>query len=110
MLEDTEVTLPQRGRLDRMLRRTFLSLRNKNFRLYFIGQLVSNTGNWLTNVALTLLVLAITHSGLDVGLLAACQYGPILLLSAWGGAIADPGNKRSLLFIAQGLEMAQSAA
>jgi len=51
-------------------------LRNRNFRLYFTGQLISNTGNWLTNVALVLLVLKITGSGLDVGLLAACQFGP----------------------------------
>ncbi len=89
-------------------RKTFLSLRNRNFRLYFIGQLVSNTGNWLTSVALTLLVLEITGSGLAVGVLAACQYGPILFLSAWAGAIADRGDKRRLLLLTQGLEMAQS--
>jgi hypothetical protein len=47
-------------------RKIFLSLRNRNFRLYFSGQLVSNTGNWLTSVALTLLVLEITGSGLAV--------------------------------------------
>ena len=33
------------------MRRTFLALRNRNFRLFFVGQLISNTGNWLTNVA-----------------------------------------------------------
>ena len=91
------------------MKKTFLSLRNRNFRLYFIGQLISNTGNWLTNVALTLLVLKLTHSGLDVGLLAACQYGPILFLSAWGGAIADRTDKRRMLIITQALEMLQSA-
>lgn len=89
---------------------TFLALRNRNFRLYFRGQLVSNTGNWLTNVAITLLVLDITDSGLAVGLLAACQYGPILLLSAWAGAIADRLDKRRLLIVTQSLEMAQSFA
>lgn len=46
---------PVARRLSRALRSTFLSLRNRNFRLYFIGQLISNTGNWLTNVALVLL-------------------------------------------------------
>jgi MFS family permease len=89
---------------------TFLALRNRNFRLYFRGQLVSNTGNWLTNVALTLLVLDITGSGFAVGLLAAFQYGPILLLSAWAGAIADRLDKRRLLMLTQSLEMAQSFA
>ena len=96
------------GTLSRTLRKTFLSLRNRNFRLYFIGQLISNTGNWLTNVALILLVLKITGSGLAVGLLAACQFGPILLLSAWAGAVADRSDKRKLLLVTQSLEMAQS--
>jgi hypothetical protein len=59
------------------MRKTFLALRNRNFRLFFVGQLISNTGNWLTNVALTLLVLKITGSGLDVGILAGFQFGPI---------------------------------
>ena len=90
------------------LHKTFYSLRTRNFRLYFTGQLISNTGNWLTNVALILLVLKVTNSGLDVGFLAACQYGPILFLSAWAGAIADRFDKRKMLLLTQSLEMAQS--
>jgi MFS family permease len=87
---------------------TFISLRNRNFRLFFIGQSISNTGNWLTNVALTLLVLKLTKSGFAVGLSAACQYGPILFLSPWAGAIADRSDKRRALLLTQTLEMAQS--
>jgi hypothetical protein len=87
-------------------RRTFRSLRTRNFRLFFFGQLVSNTGNWLTNVALTLLVLHLSGSGIAVGALTAAQFGPILVLSAWAGAIADRSDKRKLLFVTQGLEMA----
>src|SRR5215475_5413388 len=83
--------------ISRTAKQTFLSLRNRNFRLFFIGQMISNTGNWLTNVAITLLVLNLTQSGLAVGLLAACEYGPILFLSPWAGAIADGMNKRKLL-------------
>ena len=94
--------------LGQTLGRTFLSLRTRNFRLYFTGQIVSNTGNWLTNVALTLLVLKITGSGFKVGLLAACQYGPILFLAVWAGSIADRSDKRLLLFVTQTLEMGQS--
>jgi MFS family permease len=95
-------------RFGRTLKKTFLSLRNRNFRLYFVGQLISNTGNWLTNIALTLLVLKLTHSGLAVGVLAAFQYGPILFLSAWAGAIADRSDKRKMLYWTQSLEMAES--
>ncbi|HEY4218698.1 MAG TPA: MFS transporter [Gemmatimonadaceae bacterium] len=92
----------------RMLAKTFLSLRNRNFRLFFIGQTISNTGNWLTNIALTLLVLKLTGSGFAVGAVTACQYGPILFLSAWGGAIADRSDKRKMLLVTQTIEMAQS--
>jgi MFS family permease len=90
-------------------RRTFLSLRNRNFRLFFFGQLVSNTGNWLTNVALTLLILHLTNSGLAVGALTAAQFGPILFLSPFAGALADRSDKRRMLFVTQSLEMCQSA-
>jgi MFS family permease len=57
---------------------------------------------------MTLLVLHLTDSGLAVGGLAACQFGPILLLSAWGGAIADRSNKRRLMMVTQSVEMVQS--
>jgi MFS family permease len=90
--------------------RTLSSLRSRNFRLFFIGQTVSNTGNWLTLVALTLLVLHRTGSGVAVGVLSACQFGPILLLSAWAGVIIDRHDKRNLLFVTQSLEMCQSFA
>lgn len=96
------------GPVIRVIKKTFFSLRNRNFRLYFIGQLISNTGNWLTNVALILLVLKITGSGFDVGLLTACQFGPILFLSLWAGSIADKVDKRRLLLVTQSLEMLQS--
>ena len=92
------------------VRRTLSSFRSRNFRLFFIGQTVSNTGNWLTMVALTLLVLERTGSGVAVGIMAACQFGPILLLSAWAGVIVDRSNKRRLLFTTQTLEMCQSFA
>jgi MFS family permease len=95
-------------RLSRALRVTFLSLRSRNFRLFFIGQTISNTGNWLTRVALILLVLKISGSGFAVGVLAACQFGPILLLSPSAGALADRSDKRHLLLLTQSLEMAQS--
>lgn len=96
--------------LKRIFGSTFLSLRNRNFRLFFIGQLISNTGNWLTNVAIILLVLKITGSGFDVGLLTACQFGPIFFLSAWAGALADRLDKRRLLLVTQSLEMLQSVS
>jgi MFS family permease len=93
--------------LDAVTRR-FAALRTRNFRLFFIGQLISNSGNWLTLVALTLLVLHLTNSGVAVGLLSACQFGPILVLSAFAGLIADRSNKLRLLKFTQAGEMCQS--
>src|ERR1039458_7216849 len=90
------------------VRRTLMSLRSRNFRLFFVGQTISQTGNWLTNVALSLVILHRTGSGVAVGLVAACQYGPILLLSAWAGVIVDRTSKRNLLYVTQALEMCES--
>ena len=89
-------------------RRTFRSLRQRNFRLFFFGQLVSQVGTWLTMIALTLLVLSLTHSGVAIGVLVACQFLPILLFGAYGGLVADRSDKRRLLVITQTLEMGQS--
>jgi MFS family permease len=86
------------------------ALRSRNFRLFFIGQLISNSGNWLTMVALTLLVLHLTNSGVAVGALSACQFGPILVLSPFAGLVADRSNKLRLLKTTQIGEMCQSVA
>ncbi len=93
---------------DGFVARTLASLRSRNFRLFFIGQTVSNTGNWLTMVAITLLVLQRTGSGVAVGVLSACQFGPFLLLSAWAGVVVDRHDKLRLLTTTQLLEMGQS--
>ncbi len=89
---------------------TFDSLRVRNFRLFFSGQLISQIGNWLTLIAQALLVLKLTDSGVALGLLAACQFGPVLLLGAWAGLVADRSDKRKLLIIVQVFAMVQSFA
>jgi len=91
-------------------RETFASMRVRNFRLFFEGQLVSQVGNWLTLIAQTLLVFELTHSGVALGLLAAAQFGPVLVLGPWAGLVADRSDKRRLLLIVQVIAMAQSFA
>lgn len=73
---------------------TFRSLTHRKFRLFFAGQLISQTGTWLTMITQTLLVLHLAESagmssGIAVGVLTACQFAPVLLLGAWAGAVAD---------------------
>ncbi len=87
---------------------TFASLSNRNLRLFFGGQLISQVGKWLTMVALTLLVLDLTESGVALGLLAAAQYGPVLVVGPFAGLIADRSDKRKLLFAVQSLGMVQT--
>lgn len=89
---------------------TFRSLGVRNFRLFFVGQLVSQVGNWMTLVAETLLVLRLTDDGIAVGALAACQFLPVLVLGPWSGLLADRADKRRLLLVVQTYAMAQSFA
>jgi MFS family permease len=97
-------------RIGLMTRETFASMRVRNFRLFFTGQLISQVGNWLTLIAQTLLVFELTHSGVAVGLLAAAQFGPVLIIGPWAGLVADRSDKRRLLMIVQAIAMAQSFA
>jgi len=80
---------------------TFRSLRTRNYRLFFFGQLVSASGTWMQSVALGWLVLRLTGSGFDVGLVTALQFLPMLLIGTWGGVIADRFDKRRTLMVTQ---------
>ncbi len=77
------------------------SLKIRNYRLYFSGQLISLTGTWAQRVAQDWLVLQLTNSGSALGIVTACQFAPALLLSLYGGALADRGDKRKLLLTTQ---------
>jgi MFS family permease len=96
--------------ISRFSNETFSSLRIRNFRLFFLGQGISQIGNWLTLITQTLLVLHLTGSGVAVGLLTACQFAPVLLFGAFAGLIADRSDKRKLLITVQFFAMAQSFA
>jgi MFS family permease len=85
------------------LRRSFTSLQIPNYRRYFAGQLVSLSGNWMQVVAEIWLILTLTGSGLAVGVTTALQFLPMLLIGAWGGALADRVDKHRLLMITQAL-------
>ena len=55
-------------------------------------------------------MLHLTGNGVAVGVLTACQFGPVLFLGAWAGLVADRSDKRKLLVIVQSVAMAQSFA
>jgi MFS family permease len=82
--------------------RTFHAVsHSRNFRLFFIGQGISVTGTWVQSVASAWLVLQLTHSGVALGIQAALNFGPILILGAFGGLLADRRDKRSILITTQ---------
>ncbi|MDQ1355700.1 MAG: hypothetical protein QOF20_2466 [Acidimicrobiaceae bacterium] len=89
---------------------TFRSMRSRNYRLYFYGQLVSTSGTWMQTVALGWLVLRITNSGFAVGVVTALQFLPMLLLGTYGGVIADRLEKRRTLIATQAGMAVSSAA
>ena len=83
------------------LRRTFRSLRTHNFRLYAAGQALSLIGTWMQRLGQEWLVLELTGSGSWLGVVAALQFLPLLLIGPWGGLVADRVDKRRLLLITQ---------
>jgi MFS family permease len=89
---------------------TFESLRVRNFRYYFAGQATSLVGTWMQSTAQAWLVLQLTGSGVDLGVVVALQTLPILLLGPVGGAIADRFGKYRILFWTQALAGVQAGA
>ena len=89
---------------------TFRSLRSRNFQLFFAGQIISQTGTWMQMVAIGLLVLDLTDSGVAVGLVTAAQFLPILVLGAWGGVLADRRDRHHLLLIMNAIGAAVALA
>jgi len=67
----------------------FESLRSRNYRLFFVGELVSHTGGWMHNMAEAWLVLQLTDSGAAVGATFACRFAPVFVFGLWGGSIVD---------------------
>jgi MFS family permease len=89
---------------------TFRSLRHhRNYRLYFLGQIVSLAGTWMQNVALTWLVLELSRSPLSVGVLAFWRFIPYTVLGLGAGVIADRFDCRRVLMISQAGAMVLSA-
>ncbi|KOX21121.1 MULTISPECIES: MFS transporter [unclassified Streptomyces] len=80
---------------------TFSSLKIRNYRLFFTGAIVSNTGTWMARITQDWLVLSLTGSAAAVGITTALQFLPMLLFGLYGGVIADRYPKRQLLLVSQ---------
>jgi MFS family permease len=86
------------SRLADEVRKTFSSMHvSRNFRLFFVGQLISVTGTWVNWTAGAVLVLRLTDSGIALGIEAALLFLPVLLFGVWAGSLADRFDKRRIL-------------
>lgn len=90
------------------LLRTFIALRHRNFRLFWFGQLISLIGTWMQTTAQAWLVLELTHSAWLLGVVGALQFLPVMVLSLYGGVLADRLPKRTVLLFTQSSAMLQA--
>jgi MFS family permease len=79
----------------------FRSLRHRNFRLFWFGQLISLIGTWMQNVGQAWLVLELTHSSLKLGIVSALQFLPMLFLSLPSGPFIDYFDRRKIIIWTQ---------
>ena len=81
---------------------TFRALRHRDYRLLWMGLAVSAVGTWMQIVALSLLVLKITHgSALALGTVSLAQALSFFFFALLGGSVADRIDKRRLLLFTQ---------
>src|SRR6476469_1176339 len=83
---------------------------HRNFRLFWSGQTVSLIGTWMQQVGQGWLALELTNSAFMVGVVAAAGSFPVLLLSLYGGVIADRRSKLRIVIICQALLLCEAAA
>jgi MFS family permease len=101
--EGTEPVAPPRsaGLLAALRQTTFRSLRHRNYRRYFFGQIVSFTGTWMQSAALMWLLYERTGDLRWPSYLLVAQVGPTVLFGPWGGSLADRFPKRRLIMLTQ---------
>jgi MFS family permease len=81
------------------------ALRHRDFRLFWSGNLLSNIGTWMQNIAQGWLVLQLTNSAFWLGVVGFAASAPILLFALIGGVIADHVDRRKLLMVTQSAMM-----
>lgn len=96
--------------LKRLESRTFASLRYRNYRLFFAGQIVSQTGSWMQRIALGWFVLQLTHSAFAVGVMAFAQFVPFMAFGLFAGVITDRLDARRLVLSTQAAQLVTAVA
>jgi MFS family permease len=105
--EEALAVVPAQPPVSRALR-AISALRQRNFRLFWSGQLVSVMGSWMQTIGQAWLVLELTHNAFQLGVVGALQWLPVLLFSVVAGVFADHWPKRRVLLITQSAAMIQA--
>src|SRR5947208_12303472 len=87
----------------------FSSLRHRDFRLLWLGQIISVTGSQMQMVAINWHIYLLTHSALALGMVGFFRAGPIILCSLLGGVVADVTDRRRLMMVTQSVMLTCSA-
>ncbi|MEZ5378687.1 MAG: MFS transporter [Acidimicrobiales bacterium] len=77
------------------------ALRHRDFRVFLIGAVASNTGSWLQNLAVPFVLFEITNKSIYVGLAGFAQFIPSFALGPLGGSLADRLDRKKVLIAAQ---------
>ena len=93
-----------------ILSRRFPALRSRDFRLLWMGQIISMAGSQMQSVTINWHIYALTHSALALGLVGLVRVGPIILFSLIGGALADAADRRRVLLVTQSCLMLVAVA
>ena len=96
--------------MTRAAKRTFHSLRYRNYRLFFGGQVISQTGSWMQRIALAWFILQLTGSAFDVGLMAFAQFTPYMLFGLFAGVLADRLDARRTVIATQTAQLVSASA
>jgi MFS family permease len=84
---------------------SFSSLRYRNYRLLWFGNLVSNTGDWMDQISFNWLVYTLTDSAVWLAAVNLCRFVPILIFTLIGGVVADRFERRKMMFVTQSAAM-----
>src|ERR1700689_3949453 len=87
----------------RGLRQAFRSLESPDYRPWFFAQVFSASGTMTQGVAMSWLVLRLTGNGVDLGLMTACPFLPLLVFGPYAGTLVDRFDRRRLLIVTQTL-------
>ncbi|MEK6673287.1 MAG: MFS transporter [Nitrospirota bacterium] len=86
-------------------RQSFSALYVRDFRIFWIGNIISFSGTWMQSVAQGWLIYSLTKSPLYLGVVATAASLPVLIFTLLGGVVADRFAKRKLLIVTQSLSI-----